>query len=212
MRQLSVISVMAGVVCLVSGCGMRFAATEAQKENAWLHQRVCAMAADTAADENASAKVCGLTELAQAQSEAFVMDYGLPEARGQRAEDRGQNTEGEFSVGIAQPTDAVLEEWTAVAEAARADAARRPDMWTVADGALELGIALAGLVGGVYGVRAVGFLKTAREKSTALKEIIAGNELFKQLCPEQTERFKKAQARQSAATRQIVAKEKAVSI
>jgi hypothetical protein len=47
-------------------------------------------------------------------------------------------------------------------------------------------------------------LRQAREKSAALKEIVAGNELFKQLYPEQAERFKEAQAKQSAATKQIV--------
>ncbi len=180
-KQLSVISLAACIMLLLCGCdGFRFAATEAQKQNAWLHEQVCAMAAETAADENVSSQLCGLTALAHQQSEAFVIDYGLPESM------------------------PALSNAEALAISAAADAARRPDVWTLADSAMELGIALAGLVGGVYGVRIAGYLKTAREKSKALKEIINGNELFKQLYPEQSDLFKEAQRKQSPATQQLV--------
>ncbi len=74
----------------------------------------------------------------------------------------------------------------------------------MADGVMELGIGLAGLLGGVYGIRATQFLKQTREKSAALKEIIEGNELFKQSNPSQAAAFKDAQAGQSAQTRKIV--------
>jgi hypothetical protein len=57
MKQLSVISLLA-LLCLCGCEGFRFAATEAQKENAWLHERVCAAAADTAAGENVSPIRC----------------------------------------------------------------------------------------------------------------------------------------------------------
>jgi len=165
----------------ITGCdGLRFAATEAQKQNAWLHRQVCAAAADTAEDENSSEKLCGLTTLAAEQSDAFVIDTGLPESI------------------------PALSNAETVAISAAIDAARRPDVWTLADNALELGIALAGLVGGVYGVRIAGYLKTARDKSKALKEIIDNNELFKQLYPEQVGRFKQAQQKQSPATQQLV--------
>ena len=187
-KQLAAVSLVM-VLCL-SGCdSFRFAVTEAQKENAWLHERVCATAAVTAKDEAASEQLCGLTELAKEQSAAFVVDYGLPESakHGQAELDRG-----------------TLEDAERVAVNARVDSARRPDVWVLADSVMELGIALAGLVGGVYGVRIAGYLKTAREKSMALKEIVQGNELFKQLYPEQSERFKEAQRKQSASTRQIV--------
>ena len=40
--------------------GLRYAATEAQRENAWLHERVCAAAAETAVDENASPGISGM--------------------------------------------------------------------------------------------------------------------------------------------------------
>jgi hypothetical protein len=98
----------------------------------------------------------------------------------------------------------MLMQGAVIAQAAQVDSARRPDVWSLADNAMELGIALAGLVGGVYGIRIVGYLKAAREKSKAIKEIVAGNELFKQLWPEQADRFKEAQGRQSPTTKQIV--------
>ncbi len=180
MKQLWLI----GLMCLCGCEGLRFAATDAQKENAWLHAQVCAAAAETAQDENASPPLCGLTALAREQSEAFVIDYGVP---------------------AALPA-ASLDAAAATARAARQDAAQRPDAWALADGALELAIAVAGLVGGAYGVRMAGCLKAAREKSRALKEIVAGNELFKRLWPEQAERFKEAQRKQSPTTQQLVAR------
>lgn len=195
-RKFLIFSVAVGM--LLSGCGLRYAATEVQKVNAWMHAKVCGAAADCAADEGASGQLCGLTQLAAEQSEAFVLDYGLPEqAHGQAELDRGTPLSD-------HDVEALLVSGSEIAEAARADAIKRPDAWTVADGAMELGIALAGLMGGVYGVRAAGFLQQARDKAKALKEIVAGNELFKQLYPEQAQRFKQAQAKQSATTRTIV--------
>lgn len=182
-----VVVVLLSVFCCCGCDGFRFAATEAQKENAWLHGQVCTMAAETAVDENASDSLCGLTTLAHQQSAAFVADYGLPQ-----------------SPSTAGDVETLLAEGAAVAQTAQIDAAQKPDMWTLADSAMELGVALAGLVGGVYGVRVAGFLKTAREKSTALKEIVTGNELFKQLYPEQSDRFKEAQQKQSPATQKLV--------
>jgi len=70
---------------------------------------------------------------------------------------------------------------------------------------MELGIGICALLGGVYGTRAVGFLKEARTKSKALQEIIAGNEFFKKTSPSQTAAFKDAHRNQSPETKQIVA-------
>jgi hypothetical protein len=92
---------------------------------------------------------------------------------------------------------------------ATADSARKPDVFELADGVLELGIAVAGLIGGVYGIRIAGYLRQAREKSKALKEVVAGNELFKQLWPEHADRFKDAQQKQSPETKQLVTQLKA---
>ncbi|MDH4203466.1 MAG: hypothetical protein OEV87_11315 [Phycisphaerae bacterium] len=188
-QQLAVISVLMGVV-FFSGCeGLRYAATEAQKENAWLHRQVCAAAADAANDENASQRLCDLTATAHEQSTVFVADYGLPLRQAQ---------------GRPETVEALLGRGTVIVNEAKADSLRKPDTWALADSAMELGIALAGLVGGVYGIRIAGAIKTAREKSKALKEIVAGNELFKQLYPEQADRFKDAQQKQSPETKQIV--------
>ena len=180
MKQLSVISLLA-LFCLCGCEGFRYAATEAQKENAWLHRQVCAAAADAAVDEGVSSELCELTELAHDQSTAFVADYGLPKA----------------------PPE--IENAESVVSQAMADSTQKPDARVLAEGAMDLGIAIAGLIGGVYGIRIAAYLRTAREKSKALKEIVAGNELFKQLWPEQADRFKDAQHRQSPATQKIVA-------
>ncbi|GAG32598.1 unnamed protein product, partial [marine sediment metagenome] len=66
------------------------------------------------------------------------------------------------------------------------------------------GIGICALLGGVYGTRAVRFLKQAKAKSKALKEIVAGNELFKKANQPQADAFKQAHANQSPQTRQFV--------
>jgi len=44
--------------CLSAGCdSLRFAPTEAQKQNAWLHNRTAIMAAENAKVENAFRKI-----------------------------------------------------------------------------------------------------------------------------------------------------------
>lgn len=178
----------------ISGCNLRFPATQTQKQNAWGHWRVCGLAQETARSEKASAGLVDLTALAAQQSEAFVLDYGLP---------RERPVMGTIEEAIASGTP--------VAEQAAADAQRKADVWVLADAAMELGVGLAGLLGGVYGVRIAAFLAQARQKSRAVKEIVEGNELFKQLCPTAAAEFKQAHANQSAATRVLVTETKVKS-
>lgn len=71
------------------------------------------------------------------------------------------------------------EQFDIISDQAQQDAEKRPDAWQMADSAIELGIGVCALLGGVYGTRAVKFLKDARTKSKALQEIVDGNELFK---------------------------------
>ena len=95
-----------------------------------------------------------------------------------------------------------------LAHTALQQGAERPDAWEVADSMLELGIGICALLGGVYGTRAVGFLRQAKTKSKALKEIITGNELFKKQNVSSAIAFKQAHQNQSNKTRQIVAEMK----
>jgi len=70
----------------------------------------------------------------------------------------------------------------AVIKRAQHDAAKRPaaeEVWDTVDGVISLGIAVAGLVGGAYGIKGVEYLRKAKVKSKALREIVKGNELFK---------------------------------
>ncbi len=91
-----------------------------------------------------------------------------------------------------------------IASAALAQSAERPDPWQVADSALDIGIGVCALFGGVLGTRALRFLQEARAKSQALKEIIQGNESFKEQNARQVEAFKAAQQHQSPETRRLV--------
>jgi len=180
--------------CLSAGCdSLRFAPTEAQKQNAWLHNRTTTITADTARVENASEQLQALTQLSEIQSRAFSSHYGLPK---------------EFPQ--AETAEDVLTEsnWQ-LARTALQQGAERPDAWEVADSMLELGIGICALLGGVYGTRAVGFLRQARTKSKALQEIIASNELYKKHNESSASAFKQAHQNQSPQTRQIVAKMKA---
>lgn len=183
------------VLCLFSvGCdSVRLAPSEEQKQNAWLHNRTTAVAADTARREEASPTLQSLTKLSELQSRAFTSYCGLPR-----------------EYPDAETADDILSQsnWT-LAQTVLSESIERPDPWQVADSVLEIGIGISALLGGVYGTRAVRFLKDARSKGQALKEIVEGNERFKKQNETQAQAFKAAQANQSPETRQFVAQLKA---
>jgi hypothetical protein len=185
-----VIFVLSFIFVFIAGCEkLRFAPNEAQKQNAWLHKRTTAVTAETAKVEQASDKLQNLSQLSDSQAKAVTSYFGMPSA-----------------FPDADTADDILAESNVMlADEAYSDAESRPDVWQLADATLELGIGICALLGGVYGARAVGFLKDARDKSKALKEIVEGNELFKQLHSESLNDFKAAQKKQSPQTRQIVA-------
>ncbi len=178
-------------VCVVSmGCdGLRFSPSEMQKQNAWLHNRTVAVAAQTAKVEDTSGKLQALTELSELQSKAFTSYYGLP-----------------MEVPSAGSAEEILAESNIqLAQTALNQSADRPDVFSLADSVFELAIGIGVLLGGVYGTRAVRFLKDARTKAQALREIIEGNELFKNVNKDYVDAFKQAHDSQSSETRQIVA-------
>jgi hypothetical protein len=191
------VMVIAACVCLglvLAGCDtLRFAPNEVQKQTAWLHNRTATIAAQTAKAENVSEVLQALTQLSEKQSQSFTAYYGSP---------------NEFPPAETAE-DILAESNQQLAETALQAAADRPDPWQLADSMLELGIGISALLGGVYGTRAVRFLKDARDKSNALNEIIAGNELFKKENASSAAAFKQAQSTQSATTRQFVAQMKA---
>jgi len=177
-------------VCLIlGGCEQfRMAPSQSQKQNAWLHNRTTMIASQLAKDEGSSNNLQDLSNLSELQSRAFVSFCGLPEEfpKADTVEDILNGT------GEQLATNAI------------SDASQRPDMWNIADSSLELAIGICGLLGGVYGIKAAKFLKQTKAKTTALKEIIDGNELFKQQNAQATEAFKQAQTHQSPKTQQIV--------
>ena len=188
-RFVLVVIIVVVIGLLAVGCdSLRLAPSEQLKQNAWLHNRTTAVAAETARAEATSPQLQALTKLSESQSRAFTSYYGLPS-----------------EVPQAETSEQILAQsnWE-LAETAVAQSAQRPDPWQVADSLLEVGIGVSALLGGVYGTRAVRFLKDARAKSTALKEIIQGNELFKQQNADHVAAFKAAQQNQSAETRQLV--------
>jgi hypothetical protein len=180
--------------CLfLSGCEtFRFAPGEAQKQNAWLHNRTAMLTAQAACDENSSEQLQALTKLSELQSRAFTSYYGLPK-----------------QFPHAESVEDILSESNiALTNTALMESADRPDLWQAADNGLELAIGIFALFGGVYGTKAVSFLKQAKTKSTALKEIINGNDLFKKQNAESAQAFKQSHASQSPQTRQLVAQMK----
>jgi len=179
---------------LLAGCdSLRFAPSETQKQNAWLHSRTAMVAAQTAKSEFASEKLQALTELSELQSRAFVSYCGLPK---------------EFPQADAAEEILAMSNFQ-LAGSALLESAERPDAWQLADSMLELAIGISALLGGVYGTRALRFFREARAKSKALKEIIEGNELFKKENQLHAGAFKQAHKDQSPQTRQIVAEMKA---
>jgi len=183
--------VLSMVSCLaLVGCGsLRLAPGEAQKQNAWLHHRTAAVAAGQARREAASEKLQALTGLGELQSRAFISYCGLPK---------------EFPQADT-PEQILSQSSFQLAGAALSESAERPDAWQVADSMFELAIGISALLGGVYGTRVVRFLKDARTKSKALKEVIEGNELLKKEGGAYAHALKQAQKNQSPQTRQLVA-------
>lgn len=178
---------------LFVGCdSLRFAPTEAQKQNAWLHSRTAVMTAECARAEGTSEKLQALSGLSELQSRTFVSYYGLPKEFPQADTAEEILAESKFRLARVALTESV----------------ERPNAWQLADSVFELAIGVSALLGGVYGTRAIRFLKQARAKSRALQEIIVGNELFKKECRDYASAFKKAHEKQSPQTRQIVAQMK----
>jgi hypothetical protein len=185
-------AVTAGV--FMCGCdGLRFAPGQVQKQNAWLHNRTARLTADKAQQEDTSAKLRALARLSADQSRAFCSYFGLPDQMD------ADNTADEILAGAGAD----------IAQKAYAQAAQRPDVWQTADGLMEAAAAVAGLFGGVYAAAAVKYLKQARQKAKALKEIIDGNESLRQMSGQIKDAFGKAHQNQSASTKSIVAKLKA---
>ncbi len=183
------LSTTAMLMIILCGCdSLRFPVKESQKQNAWLHNRTAQLTADKVKDEGASEQLQQLSSLSEVQSRAFVYDYGLPEV-----------------FPPAGSADQILSQANRdITFGAISDSQLRPDVWDIADGAIELGIGLAGLFGGVFGVRIAAFLRQARTKSDALREIIYGNEAFKKLNKDSVTAFKSAHRDQSTQTKQIV--------
>ncbi len=193
-HQFHLVIIIALTGLMITGCDtLRLAPSEQQKQNAWLHNRTTAVAAETARGEQTSPELQSLTKLSELQSRAFTSYCGLPK----------ESPQAETAADILAQSN-----WT-LAETALAESVERPDPWQVADSVLEIGIGISALLGGVYGTRAVRFLRDARSKSQALKEIVTGNELFKKQNEPQAQAFKAAQANQSPETRQLVARLKA---
>jgi len=177
----------------ITGCdSLRFAPTETQKQNAWLHNRTALVTFETAKSEDASEKLQRLIKLSEVQSRAFTSYFGLPKQFPQAETTKDILAESNFTL----------------ARAALAESAERPDAWQLADNVFEVAIGISALLGGVYGTRAVRFLRDARTKSQALGEIVAGNELFKKQNQTHASAFKQAHRDQSPQTRQIVAQMK----
>ena len=188
MRRIYLVPIL--VSFLLAGCdSLRFAPGEAQKQNAWFHNRTAVITAQAAQIEDASEQLKALMQLSEFQSRAFVSYYGLP-----KQFPKAENAE-----------DILAESSRQLARTALAQSAERPDGWQVADNALELAIGVFALLGGVYGARAVRLLKQTKAKSQALREIIVGNELFKKQHVESAPAFKAAHKDQTPTTRQIVA-------
>lgn len=178
-----------GLALVNIGCdALRFSPSEVQKQNAYVHHRTVQAAAVRAQQEETTETLQALTGRATQQSEAIIAYYGLP------AEIPPSDTVPEI----------LSESNQALAKTARVEAIQRPDPWEVADHLLELGIGIGGVVGGAFGVRMMRKLQLAREKSTALREIVSGNELFKRDNPEFSDAFKQSQQGQSVSTKTLV--------
>jgi hypothetical protein len=179
----------ASLLIITAGCEtFRPAPDEVQKQNAWLHQQTCSLAAKTAQQQGASPRLRGLTDLSHIQSQAWTAWTGMPE-----------------SPRVFTDADDILSEenYTLAGQAAQS-AARRiaPDEYVLEF--LDMAALIAAVVGGAAGLKISAAIKTARDKAAAVREIVTGNEIFKAANPEYSAEFKKSQSLQSPQTREIV--------
>jgi len=153
-RKLYLITVLTVVISILffTGCdsALRYAPTESQKQSAELTHLLAVKVNDTGTAPGSQAG----KQLVDGTA-AAVTYMGRPR------------------------TPPVPEQFTTIAAQANADASERPDAWQLADSALELGIGIYALLGGVFATKGIGYLAVAKAKSQALKEIVQGNELFK---------------------------------
>jgi len=182
------------VICglsVTAGCSgnLRFAPTEAQKQVAMrTHLNALAVDADGA-------------------------DPGTPATR--------QLVEGTATslsyIGSPAQIAQTPEQYAAVITAANTDAVKRPtgeDVFNAVDGWLALGLSVASIFTGAGAVKTVSVIKTAQEKSRALREVIVGNELLKDYLKNSgsfgtLDIFKSAQnSAQSNGTKRLVAIQK----
>lgn len=188
MKKAILISIV--VIVFATGCeSLRLPASESQKQNAFVHVRTAQLAADEAINESASEKLQGLAALSFQQSRAFLADTGLPDELPQAAD-----------------IDEILADSSfALAQQAALDAGRRLDPWDAADGLLEAALAIAGIIGGAWGLKAAGAVRILRQKSQALREVVEGNEIFQHIHAGYKDAFRASHKQtQSSQTRKIV--------
>ena len=170
------------IVLLMAGCqdGLRFAPSEPIKENAELTFQL-AQQVDSEGTEPDSPAANQLV----AGTQASLSYIGRP----------------------LQAPD--FTDFETINQEAQIDAQERPDVGETVDSALELGIGICALFGGVAGLKGVQFLGAARSKAKAFNELVKNNETFKkQASAEEWEAYKTAQAKQSKKTRKLVAEAK----
>ncbi|AQQ72088.1 hypothetical protein SMSP2_02468 [Limihaloglobus sulfuriphilus] len=179
----------ASLLIVITGCEtFRPAPDEVQKQNAWLHQQTCSLAAKTARQQGGSPQLCGLTDLSHTQSQAWTAWTGMPDS----------------PRTFTDADDILSDENYTLAEQAAQSAAKRitPDEYVLEF--LDMAALIAAVVGGAAGLKISAAIKTARDKAAAVREIITGNEIFKAANPQAADAFKRAQAIQSPQTRTIV--------
>lgn len=179
------ILVMAVMVVFCAGCesiGLRNTATESQKQVAW-HGHLSAMAVEkegTGPHSPAAKKLVQATQVA-------LTDTGLPK----------------------NPN---IVDYETTAAQAQKDAALKPTT-EQAFQAVEQGLSLAAELAIVFGVggtsigglKLAEWIKKARQKSDALKEIVQNNELLKKADAAAYTAMKNAQRNQTEKTKQVVA-------
>jgi hypothetical protein len=178
------------IILVCGGCSaVKRAPDASQKLNALLLNKTTSAAAEIAKEQNADQSLSRLIELASMQSEAVLEYYG-----------KGDE---DFDISVEQ---LLGEEVEAVSKIAYENAAASNQPARAVNDIIEIAIGVCGLIGGAFGVKAAAFLNAAKTKTTALEEIICGNEKFKNTYPQYSKYFKKSQDDQSQSTRELVTK------
>jgi hypothetical protein len=160
----------------MTGCSnLRFAPTEAQKTDAYLHKETTsAIVTNYAASPSPDPNIMALCRLSDLQAGNVLAYYGIP----------AKLPDTNMIEGLRAAKPAAIVEAAAVTQQAAPDSVKRPNYWDGAETLLGFVLAIVGLYTGSAGaLKLKGWISYALASIKALREVVEANEALKTRLP-----------------------------